>query len=133
MNEVVLKTPNLLEQLASVAEENGTTSEKLLNQAVSEFLDKRAREKIHRESEAFKAMHAQLYPAYQGQYVAIHNGKLVGQAESARSLYIAMRQKYGQIPILIRQVTDKVEQRLTIRRPRLSKVITRPELIATGD
>lgn len=122
MENITLNAPILLERLATMAKENGVSSETLLIQAINELLDKQTRKKIHQESDAFNKMHHRLLQTHAGQYVALHNGQVVGQAVEARELYIEMRQKFGQIPVLIRKVSDQPERQLIFRSPRLSKV-----------
>ncbi len=119
---LTLQKSDLVEELEQIAAEQSATVEELLHTAVSEFLDKMAHQKIHAESESFKAMHADLLTKYKGQYVAIHNGQVVAHDDDARNLYLQMQQRYGRIAILIRQVTDKVEQELVFRSPRLTRM-----------
>ncbi len=83
--------------------------------------DKLEREKIHRESEAFLEQHQELLRTKKGQYVALHEGQVVDQDQDGRSLYLRIRTKYGQIPVLIRQVTEQGQRVLIFRSPRLEK------------
>ena len=122
MVSLKLQEPELVERLAQIAAEQSTTAEELLSTAISEFLDKMARQKIHTESESFKTIHADLMAKYMGQYVAIHNGQVVDHDEEARTLYLRIREQYGHIPILIRPVTDKPERQLVFRSPRLTRI-----------
>jgi len=119
---LTLQQSALIEQLEQVATEQSTTAEDLLHAAVIEFLDRTARQKIHVESEAFRKLHPDLLTKYKGQYVAIHNGQVVGYNQDARELYLQMRKQYGHIAVLIRLVSDRVEQELVFRSPRLTRV-----------
>lgn len=73
------------------------------------------REKIHQESEAFIAQHNELLKTKKGQYVALHEGKVVDHDQDGRVLYVRIRNKYGRTPILIRQVTEQNQRVLIFR------------------
>lgn len=77
------------------------------------------RQKLHRESQAFLAMHSELMEKYAGQAVAIHQGQVIDHDLDVRGLYLRMRSRYGDTPVLIRQVTERGENTLTFRSPRL--------------
>lgn len=120
MADVTLQKPELIEQLAQVAQDQNTTPEALLNTAVSNFLDQIASQKIQSEIEAFKRLHPQLVRKYLGNYVAIHNGDVVDQDSNLRKLHLRIRKHYGRLPILLRQVTQDVKpQDLVFRSPKL--------------
>jgi hypothetical protein len=120
MDTLTLQRRETVDRLEQIATEQGTAAEELLDVAVREFLDKVAHQKIRAESAAFREMHAQLVAKYPGEYVAIHNGKVVDHDPDVRTLHLRVRQRYGRLPILLRQVTEKVEQRdLVFRSPKL--------------
>lgn len=68
--------PGLLAQLEQVAAKRAVASEKLLEDAVRNFLREVDRNKIKAEAVAYRKMHVDLMRDYLGQYVAIHNGEL---------------------------------------------------------
>lgn len=121
MNDTLtLRTHDLVQSLQAVANEQNLEPEKLLDQAVAEFLDRMALGILQSETRAFQAMHESLVTKHLGDYVAIHNGKLVDHDLDLNSLRRRVRQKYGRIPLLLRQVTtDPSEPEFTIRSPRL--------------
>lgn len=47
-----------------------------------------------REESAYRELHPTLYPAYEGQHVAIREGQLVDYDTDSVALYQRMRQKY---------------------------------------
>ncbi|MEM7532262.1 MAG: DUF5678 domain-containing protein [Chloroflexota bacterium] len=69
---------------------------------------------IAQESEAYRQMHSKLLDTYQGQYVAIHQAKLVDHDEDEMILYYRVREKYGTKPILMRRVEKEVIQTMRI-------------------
>ena len=117
---IVLQEKDLVEQLQQVAVAQATSTEALLNQAVTEFLENCALQKIQEETAAFERMHAQLVTQYLGQHVAIHLGELVDHDLDLLALRRRIRQRFGRLPILLRAVTPERElPELIIRRPRL--------------
>ena len=120
MNPLMLQERVLLEELEQVATVQKTTPEELLNKAVSQFLYKVALEKMKTETTAFERMYDQLVAQYLGQHVAIHNGELIDHDADLLALRKRIRQRFGRMPILLRQVTPERElPELLIRRPRL--------------
>jgi len=122
MDILTLQQPELVSQLEQAAAEREETPEQLLNLAVSEFLEKINRQKIHLESRAFESIHGELIKKHLGQYIAFHDGRVVDQDKDARTLYLRVRKKFGNTPILIRQVTKQAKNELVFRTPRFSKV-----------
>ena len=59
------------------------------------------------EVEAYEQMHPELRDKYLGQYVAIHQSTLVDRDEDQMMLYHRIRDRYGDIPILMRQVRQE--------------------------
>lgn len=120
MNPLMLQERVLLEELEQIATVQKTTPEELLNKAVSQFLYKVALEKMKTETTAFERMYDQLVVQYLGRHVAIHNSELVDHDEDLLALRKRIRQRFGRMPILLRQVTPERDlPELIIRRPRL--------------
>ena len=113
--------PELVKQLQQVASEQAMLPEELLETAVRTYLRQIEREKIKAEAEAFHNMHAELVEKYLGQYVAIHNGKMVDQDEDFRSLHTRIRQRFGRQPVLLRRVEAEPERVWTFRSPRFER------------
>ena len=120
MTPLMLQEKVLVEDLAQVAAVQQTTPEELLNKAVSQFLYKVALEKMKAETAAFEQMHEQLIADYLGQHVAIHDRTLVDHDVDLPALRKRIRQCFGRLPVLLRQVTPERElPELVVRRPRL--------------
>ncbi len=128
MQTVTLQQPELVEQLNQFATEQGSTTETLLTKAIVEYLDRIIHQKIHQEVKAFETMHADLVLLYHGKYIAMHHKKVVDSGRDARQLYLRVRQKYGYVPILIRQVREQPKQTLVFRSPRFVRNIHEPSL-----
>ena len=113
--------PELVEQLQQVASEQAVMPEELLETAVRTYLRQLEREKIKVEAEAFRSMHAELAEKYLGQYVAIHNGKMVDHDEDFQSLHTRIRQRFSRQAVLLRRVEAEPERVLVFRSPRLER------------
>lgn len=120
---LTLQKPELVKELEQVATAQNTTAEELLNRVVSDYLDKLAHQKIQAESIAFGELHHQLVAKYLGDYVAIHNGKVVDHDTDVRTLHLRIRKRFGRTPVLLRQVAQDVEQQdLVFRSPKLEPI-----------
>jgi uncharacterized protein YfaT (DUF1175 family) len=127
MKIIGLQERRLVEDLEQVAAQQNTTAETLLNRAVSQFLYKMALQKMQAETAAFEQMHDQLIQNFLGKYVAIHNGQLVDHDPELTHLRSRIRQRFGRMPILLRQVTSERDLReLKFRSPRMSSVSNEP-------
>ncbi len=109
-------------QLLQNATYSATSVDQLLNQAVEEFLLNQQRAKIDAEVAAFVTLHPELWRTRAGQWVAIHNGKLVDADPDRVALYRRVRDLYGKVPVLIREVTTDPEQEIWLRTPSTGKV-----------
>ncbi len=118
---ITLQEPQLVARLQQVAATEHYSAEALLQKAVTEYLDKIAQQKIRAESEAFEAMHAELLQTHRDHYVAVHEGQVVDADTEARALYLRIRERYGAMPVLIRQVTAEARPTLVFRSPRLRR------------
>ena len=116
MSTITLQ-PRLVEQLEQVAAQRSVEAQELIETAVRAYLRQVEREKIKAEAEAFRSMHAELAEKYLGQYVAIHNGKVIDHDEDFQALHSRIRQRFGRQPVLLRQVKSEPERVLTFRSP----------------
>jgi hypothetical protein len=124
MKTLILQERRLVEELEQVAAQQNTSAEALLNTAVSQFLYNKVLRKMQAENQAFEQMHSKLVTQYLGQYVAIHNCELIDHDTDLMALRKRIRQRFGRMPILLRQVTPERELReLILRSPRLASPI----------
>lgn len=120
MTAITLSRAELVERLQQVAIEEDISAEELLDRAVVEFLETVALEKLKDETVAFEQMHPQLVKQYFGHYVAVHNRVVVDHDPDLRTLHLRIRTRFGQMPILLRQVTeDRKLPEIVVRSPRL--------------
>jgi hypothetical protein len=71
------------------------------------------------EHRAFLHLLPSLLTAYRGQYVAIHEGKVVDSGPELVPLTLRTHQRYGNVPIYIDLVTDEPARSVRISGPRL--------------
>lgn len=83
--------------------------EALLDRAVIEFLERVALVKLKDETIAFEQLHPQLVKEYFGQHVAIYQGALVDHDLDLTALRRRIRAKFGQTPVLLREVTKEAK------------------------
>ncbi len=88
-------------------------------QAIRQFLRAEARRIMQQETDAFRAMHADLLAKYPNEYVAVHQGQLVDHDSDQLALFMRIDKQYPDIPVLITQVLPEPEEIYTFRSPRL--------------
>jgi hypothetical protein len=113
--------PDLLEALDQTARQENVDVEELVNAAVSQYLAQIRQRKIEAESRSFEAMKARLLGKYAGQYVAVHNGKVIDHDPDLRTLHLRVYKKHGRTPVLLKLVLVGSERELVIRSPRLER------------
>lgn len=119
MMTTVTLEPKLLQQLEQVAAENTTSPDELLDAAVRTYLRQLERAKIRLEATAYRTLHSQLVLDHLGQYVAIHQRRVVDSDASFEALHTRIRERFGNQAVLIRQVETEPERELTFRSPRI--------------
>lgn len=111
-----------MEQLMTIAQEEGTTPQALAEKAIRRFLRYETRRRIQREEEAFRAIHAQLRNTYPDQFVAICHGRVVDHDPDQLALLRRVEERYPDTPVLIRQITPEIEEVYTFRSPRVDEL-----------
>jgi hypothetical protein len=74
-----------------------------------------------RERRAFLRLLPSLLPSYRGQYVAIHEGKVVESGPELVPVALRAHQRYGNVPIYVDLVTDEPARIVRISGPRLAQ------------
>jgi len=108
---------DLAESLASAADQMDTSVEALIQEAIRQYLAARRREQIQQEIAAYEAMHARLWQEMPGMWVAIHHGQLVDQDRDRVELYRRVRQRFGNKPVLMREVRAEAVEEIWLRTP----------------
>lgn len=108
---------DLAESLASAADQMETSVEAVIQEAIRQYLATRRREQLEQEIAAYKAMHARLWQELRGMWVAIHGGELVDQDRDKTALYRRIRDRFGRIPVLMREVKAEAIEEIWLRTP----------------
>lgn len=116
MEAIELK-PELRESLEQVAQQQSSTINALVNQAVEDYLREQQRAKLDGEIAAFEAMYSDLRQKHLGEWVAVHQANLIDYDRDLSALYRRVRAKYGKISVLIRQVTSSPTEEVWLRTP----------------
>jgi hypothetical protein len=122
LNHIVLES-ELITRIQQVAGRKNSDVMELVNQAVREHLQRLEDEKFEAEAEAYEQMHPRLVEQYLGQYVAIHEGQVVGHDPDFETLFLAMNEKYEGIPIFFHKVTELPILELRGPSPRLEQSV----------
>ena len=97
-------------RLSRAANTQNISTEALAEQALRRFLHETERQKMQRETDAFRAQHADLFAKYAGQYVAMHEGQVVDHDADQLTLVMRIDEQYPDTPVLITQVArDPIE------------------------
>ena len=106
-------------RLRTIAEEEGTTPQELAERAIRRFLRYETRRKMQRETDVFRAMHAELRGRYPDQFVAIYRGRLIDHDADQLTLFRRVDERYPNVPVLIKQILLESEEVYTFRSPRI--------------
>jgi len=97
--------PTLQTKLEQFAQSINQSVEEMINQALRQYLDELSRRKLEAEIQVYeKKLHVRLKKSHLGQFVAIHQGKLVDADTDCGKLFLRIEARYGDLAILIRQV-----------------------------
>jgi hypothetical protein len=116
----VLMPDRVFTELIPVAEQEKGIEE-VVSDAVQRYLWEARECQIDREMEAYRAMHTELKQRYLGQYVAIHNGEVVGNSADRLVLSQMIRQEYGHTAVFITLVEEKPEREFVMHSPRFER------------
>jgi len=116
MDAITLRE-DLRETLQKKAEQEARSVNEIVNEAVEHYLLERQRAKLDTEVSAYEAMHVELKQKYLGQWVALHDQRLVDHDSDGLALYWRIRARYGRTSVLIRQVTEQPVEEAWIRTP----------------
>lgn len=121
MSHVIIDK-QLYTQFERFAEQKNDSVQMLAERIIRDYMRQEKRTLMQQEIKAYQAMHTELLANHLGQYVAIHQGKLVDYDDEELPLYLRISKSYSDAPVLLRQVTPDVEVTITVRSPRLEHV-----------
>lgn len=110
----------LIKPLEQLAAERGETVSAIVEQLIADYLRHQRHRYLVDEMERFRDAHAELQQQYGGRFVALRDGQVLDHDPNGGDLYARMRSQYGDLPVLIVEVTDQPDQLFT----RLSQRVT---------
>jgi predicted transcriptional regulator len=119
--KTIILDPDLVQQIENLADNDDNDAQAFVEKAVRAYLIQVQREKIRAETVAFNAQREELRAMYRGQYVAIHQGKVIDHDSDLRTLQLRVYEQLGHTPVLLKRVTDDPERELIFRSPRLER------------
>jgi hypothetical protein len=115
------------QRIVEQAQQNRKNVSELVNDVVANAFventptENPARDKMVQEIEAYKKMHPRLVKKHLGQFVAIHNGKLVDRDSDKEALFLRVKEKFPNQIVLQRQVLENPDPVLHFRSPRFQQ------------
>ena len=109
--------PDLTALLSSNARRENKSIGDLANEAIEFYLEMRWREALSREAAAYAKIHPALWQSIPGKWVAVYEGLIVDQDDDPRSLHLRVRDRFGEVPILMCQVGPTSENEIWVRTP----------------
>jgi len=103
---IAVQRPGLIERIEHIAQESNRDTTQIVEEALRAYLDQLEREAIHRETEAFWAMQADLVAHYPDEYVAIYQGQVVDHDPDITHLEQRVAERLSEATVLIAPVTD---------------------------
>lgn len=119
--KTIILDPDLVQQIENLVDNDDNDAQAFVEKAVRAYLIQVQREKIRAETVAFNAQREKLRAMYRGQYVAIHQGKVIDHDSDLRTLQLRVYEQLGHTPVLLKRVTDDPERELIFRSPRLER------------
>ncbi len=111
--------PALQARLDQMAQSLSRLPEEIVNEAISEHLERLSEQKLEAEIEAFEKLYPTLKAHYPHKFVAVHNGQVVDADREFESLFLRIRSHFGDVPVLIRLVGNSPEEEWVFRSPQM--------------
>ena len=103
----------LIKPLAQLAAERGESVNDIVEKLIADYLGDQRHRYLMEEMERFRTLHPELRQRFEGSYVAMRDGRVLDHDSNGNRLYTRVREQFGDIPVLIVEVTDQPEQLFT--------------------
>ena len=110
---------DLFEPIQQIARQERVTIEVLVNEWLTRQLSLAREQKIKEEAVRFQEKHTELLTQYAGEYIAMQNSEVLDHDMNLRELYLRIKSRYKNAPILITQVTSNPKPVYSVRSPQL--------------
>ena len=118
MQQSVQLPKDLYDAITQQAKTQRTTTDALVVEWVSEKVEEtelaKADEAFEQEVAAFEALKPELLKQYSGQYVAIYQGRVVGNGNTRLALVKEVYNQFGEVPCYVEKVTLEPPRRIRI-------------------
>ena len=114
--------PDLTDFLSSSARRENKSVGDLVNEAVESYLESRWSAALDREAAVYSQMHASLWQTIPGKWIAMYEGRIVDQDDDPRALHLRVRERLGEVPILMCQVGPTPEEEIWMRTPSTGRI-----------
>lgn len=114
--------PDLTALLSSNARRENKSLGDLVNEAIEFYLEARWSEALDREAASYAQMHAALWQAIPGKWIALYEGRLIDQDDDGKMLYLRVQERYGEIPVFMCQVGPTPEEEIWLRTPSTGRI-----------
>ncbi len=109
MTAIELST-RLLNPLQEVARQEEASVEEIVERLIDRFLREHRHARLLQEMERFRLHHERLQLQYQGQFIGMLDGQVLDSDTDGGVLHTRLVRQYGELPILIVEVTEQPEQ-----------------------
>lgn len=120
--QTIVVEPKVFEELQREAQMQARDMSEIANETLAKYLKMRRQERIQDEIAAYLGLHAELKEKYLGEWVAIYERQLVDHDFETINLYRRVRERFGNTPVLIRQVEPEPDPILYVRTPSTGKI-----------
>jgi hypothetical protein len=103
-------SPRLLNPLQLLARQQEASVEEIVEGLIDRFLREQRHAQLLQEMERFRQQHSQLLPQFRGKYIGMLDGQVLDSDADGGALHTRLTRQYGELPILIVEVTDQPEQ-----------------------
>ncbi|MBM3131200.1 MAG: ribbon-helix-helix protein, CopG family [Chloroflexi bacterium] len=117
--QTVALPDSVMEDLNTIVRWERMPVEEAIRRAIAHYRGELGHRKINAEAEAYRRKYPRLRAKYLGEYIAMHNGRVVDHDRELGALYKRVRKRFGKTPVLMRLVEEVVEREIVVRSPRL--------------
>lgn len=103
----------LIKPLQQLAAERGESVSAIVEQLIADYLRDQRHQYLMAEMMRFRLQHEDLRQQYDGQYIAMRDGRVLDHDLDGGKLYSRLRSQFGELPVLIVRVTDQPDQLFT--------------------
>ena len=113
--------------LEAEAQQMGKTTVEIAEDWLRQHYSSLRRQRLEAQTKRFWAKHTELFAQYPEQFVAFYDDRVLDVDNDMRQLAMRVRAAYGNLPVVIAQVTATRVPEYRVRSPRLSAIAERAD------